>query len=237
MATNVILNKGEIPSNSCFTTVSALYDLFINSTSAEVAGDYSLFNFGDTIPSAEDTDKPWIRTIAGQPDRLYYYYNGAWVSKHPVPYVAGASGERKIYVGALGDIDTYDGGSSGSVTLTTGPFWERDTEFNAKFPVGIGNTENGTEITEASKTGGSDQTVLQESNLPPHDHDVIYNPRGFETGSINTGSAEGSFKVGAGKAGGMVIAGGAQSSDAFTNLPPYYGVYFIKRTARVYYTV
>ena len=237
MPTNVILNKGEIPSNSCFTTVPELYDLFINSTSAEVAGNYSLFNYGDSVPSTEDTDKPWIRTVSGQPDRLYYYYNGAWVSKHPVAYVSGTVGERRIFVGAAADINTYDGGSGSlsEVTLTTGPFWEKDAEFNAKFPVGIGETENGTEITESDRTGGSDQIKLQEQNLPPPGHTVKYTRRDFHNGSEDTG--EGTFIPGSKSVDGMVSTGPGFSGTPFKNLPPYYGVYFIKRTARAYYTV
>lgn len=238
MPTNVILNKGEIPSNSCFTTVPELYNLFINSTSAEVAGNYSLFNYGDTIPSTEDTDKPWVRTVAGQPDRLYYYYNGAWVSKHPIPYVSGSVGERRIFVGAAADINTYDGGSGSlsEVTLTTGPFWEKDAEFNAKFPVGIGETENGTEITEASRTGGLDKTTLLEQNLPPHGHTLRYTERGYRTGE-NPDLGEGSLIPGSKSSDGMLNTGPGLSGTPFTNLPPYYGVYFIKRTARAYYTV
>ena len=238
MPTNVILNKGEIPSNSCFTTVPELYDLFINSTSAEVAGNYSLFNYGDTLPAPEDTDKPWVRTVSGQPDRLYYYYNGAWVSKHPVDYVSGTVGERRIFVGAAADINTYDGGSGSlsEVTLTTGPFWEKDAEFNAKFPVGIGETENGTEITESDRTGGSDQIKLQEQNLPPHGHTINYSHRRYETGS-SFDPGEGQFRPGSDKVDGMIYEGQGLSATPFKSLPPYYGVYFIKRTARVYYTV
>lgn len=238
MPTNqsVTLVKGTVPNGTCFDSVSALYNTFVDLTTAYVDGDYSLFNFGDSEPSASDRDKPWIRTIAGKFDRLYVHFDGGWLSKHPVPAgVDGASGERRMFVGAVADIDTYDGGTAGAVTDASGPFWVRDTNFDAKFPVGIGSTANGTAITEANRTGGEDEVELTEGNLPPHTHSLRYATRSYRSGSADIG--EGKFSSGGNTADGMVIAGGGQLSTPHNNLPPYYGVYFIKRTGRKYYKV
>lgn len=236
MPTNqsVTLVKGTVPNGTCFDSVSALYNTFVDLTTAYVDGDYSLFNFGDSEPSASDRDKPWIRTVAGKFDRLYVFFDGGWLAQHPVP-VGGASGERRMFVGAVADIDTYDGGTAGAVTETSGPFWVRDTEFDAKFPVGIGSTANGTAITEANRTGGADEVELTEANLPPHTHSLRYATRSYRSGSADIG--EGKFSSGGNTADGMVIAGGGQLSAPHNNLPPYYGVYFIKRTGRKYYKV
>jgi len=235
MPTNqsVTLVKGTVPDGACFDSVSGLYNTFVNLTTAYVDGDYSLFNFGDTEPSASDIDKPWIRTIGGKPDRIYVYIDGGWLSKHPVPAIVGDIGERRMFVGAASDIDTYDGGSGGGVGTSSGPFWEKDTEFDARLPIGYGTTAGGTEITEGSPTGGEDRTVLEEKNLPPHSHSLNYATRSFRSGSADTG--EGRFGSGSNVVEGMVTGGSGQLSVPFSNLPPYKGVYIIKRTARIYY--
>jgi len=133
--TTVNLVKGTIPSSACFSSVQALYDLVIDSTTAHVKGEYSLFNFGDTVPAVSDQDKPWIRTIGNAPDKVYVYESGYWLSLHPVPY---GSQERRIWTGTTADLATYDGGSAGDPSVFSGPFWEVDTNFAAVFPVGVG---------------------------------------------------------------------------------------------------
>jgi len=228
----VNLVAGTVSNDTCFGTVSDLYNTFINLTTAYVDGDYSLFSFGDAVPSVDDEDRPWIRTIGGVPDKIYIHYNGAWVSKHPVP---SGGGERRLFTGAVADIDTYDGGLAGTATDTSGPFWERDTAMNGLLPIGIGTTANGTVISETEKTGGTDEETLIEANLPPHAHDLNYTGRGFESGTAQSGRGEGGFVAGSDTASGMVVAGPAQTSTPINNLPPYYGVYFIKRTSRIYY--
>lgn len=235
MPTNqsVTLVKGTVSDGTCFDSVSDLYNTFVNLTTAYVDGDYSLFNFGDTEPSASDIDKPWIRTIGGKPDRIYVYKDGGWLSKHPVPAYVNGIGERRMFVGAASDIDTYDGGTSGGVGSSSGPFWEKDTDFDGKFPVGYGTTASGKEITEGNPSGGIDETVLEEKHLPPHSHSLNYSIRSFRSGSSDTG--EGKFASGSNVVEGMVTAGSSQLSVPFTNLPPYKGVYIIKRTIRVYY--
>lgn len=234
MASNqqVILQAGTVSADTCFESVQQLYNTFVDKTTAYVAGSYSQFNYGDTVPSVDDQDRPWIRTVNGLPDKIYTWISGQWASKHPVP--AGSS-VRMLWAGSLGDLNTYDGGSAGTANSFSGPFWEQDTAFDARFPVGIGSTANGTAITEASRTGGVDEIALTEANLPPHTHGLNYTERAYNNGTLHTG--EGAFISGVKTVDGMIEAGSGQKSESFTNLPPYYGVYFIKRTAREYYTV
>jgi hypothetical protein len=62
---------------------------------------------------------------------------------------------------------------------------------------------------------------------------LSWTQRTAANGSQDTG--EGIFVSGPETASGMVVAGPAQTSTPINNLPPYYGVYFIKRTSRIYY--
>ncbi len=122
--TTVNLVKGTMPPNACFSSVEALYDLFIDSTTAHVKGQYTLFNYGDSVPAASDRDKPWVRTINQAPDRIYVHKSGYWLSAHPSPAL---SKERRIWTGTAAELTTYDGGSD--VTTPNdyqGPMWEID---------------------------------------------------------------------------------------------------------------
>jgi hypothetical protein len=231
MASNqqVILQAGSVPTETCFESIQQLYNTFINNTTAYVAGGYSLFNYGDSTPAVDDQDRPWIRTIGGKPDRLYSFVDGEWVSKHSIP--AGGN-VRQMWVGSEVALETYDGGESGTAKDMAGPFWTVDTDMSARFPVGVGDF-----AAAVTDTGGEKDTTLEEKNLPPHTHDLKYT----ESPLKNTGGAqnagEGHFISGSKTVNGMIAAGSSQTSESFTNLPPYYGVYFIKRTSRIYYTV
>ena len=218
---SVTLVKGTVPNGTCFDSVSDLYNTFVDLTTAYVDGAYSLFNYGPNEPSATDRDKPWIRTVGSEPDRVYIYYNGSWKSLHPVP---PNSSERRMWVGNTTELATYDGGNA-----SDGAMWEVDTALQDRFPIGVGDT-----AAAPKAEGGEKDTTLEEKNLPPHSHDLNHTERAYANGSQHTG--EGSFIAGAKTVTGMITAGSGQKSESFTNLPPYYGVYFIKRTNRKYYT-
>ena len=122
--TTVNLVKGSIPPNTCFSSVEALYDLFIDSTTAHVKGQYTLFNYGESVPAASDRDKPWIRTINQSPDKIYVHQSGYWLSRHPCP---ASSKERRIWTGTAAELITYDGGSDVTTpNVYQGPMWEID---------------------------------------------------------------------------------------------------------------
>jgi hypothetical protein len=237
MPTNqsVILQKGTVPPDACFNNVSELYDLFIGTTTAYVNGNYSLFNYGENKPSTDDTDKPWIRTVGNLPDRVYVYASGYWLSKHQTP--AGGD-ERRIWVGSLADLKTYDGGADEDVNDFSGPFWEVDDAMSARFPVGVGEFDASGEVA-VTETGGEDKHTLVSDALPDHTHNFTVNKS--VTGDDAAGPqqilmADRNINATGGVQPDVTVDGGG-GGLAHNNLPPYYGVYFIKRTGRIYYAI
>lgn len=203
---------------------------------------FSVLIVQSTAPGATDRDKPWLNTTD---DRIYRWVGGAWVSRHPS---TPGGIERRLVRGTTAQIETYDGGEAGVVGDAAGPMWEEDTDFAARFPVGVGTTAGGTVIALGG-TGGEDAHVLLQAELPSTTH------RHLSPWMASTGASDATtFPYGNGPAitgsGKVVDDSGNNHSDrvlpytesvglgsdtAHNNLPPYIGVRWIKRTARIYY--
>jgi microcystin-dependent protein len=206
----------------------------------------SFFNFGPTFPSINNRIYPWL----DENGQWWIFKGGFWVYKNPVT----AAYERRIYVGTTTDLLSYDGGDGTAVAGDTfGPMWEVDTEFEARFPVGAGAFVASGAVAvmgKATSTAivGEDQHKLTLPELAAHTHNVAIKVFGHGGEDGDRSAADGGTTsntvtnnttvfptstldpdLGA----SAVSAGG---DIAHNNLPPFYGVYFIKRTIRVYYT-
>lgn len=238
MSQTVTITTSNVPAGFCFTTWQQSWTELVSLLSGTLPGDATLFVMGNTTPDASDRDKPWYRLNAdGSPDRWYKYWNGVWCCQI-IPYDIN---ERRIHVGTPAQIWSYDGGSGDdpsvvSPTITTGATWYVDTEFEAKFPVGVGTfAASGAVTVKGSTTStavtGVDQHTLTVAELPAHTHDTPI-PRDSASDTFNSTSIEGDQATTSPWT--SEETGGDQ---AHNNLPPFYGVYFIRRTIRQYYTV
>lgn len=225
---------------------------------AYLPGSYKPVNFGNSTPSAEDQDRPWVRTnVDGSPDRTYIYFNGAWVAKNPIGNSASDDSYiRQVWVGTEEQLRSYDGGdgTTDTPTDTVGAMWEVDTTFQDKIPMGV-LAATGQATTPLATAGAlTDSITLTTSNLPRHRHEVSiqdgegdgeaegtgdlfdadaiggFNPDGADL-DWNSGAATGEV--------GYTRYYGKATPDAIEidTVPPVVGVHIIKRTARVYYTV
>jgi hypothetical protein len=229
MSLDLTVRTNPIPEGFCFTgfgpggnwldLIALLYVRF--------PSDLTLFNFGSTTPSADKRDRPWIRTNSdGTPDQLYVYAMGSWLAKHQMP-----TGIVCMYDGTEASIDTFDGGEAGAVTSISGPFWEKVSDMDGRFPVGPGELTPSTTVLAVGDTGGEDEHVLTSAEMPEHVHVV--------PGSV-TPQGNGDFDVTGGTGGSPAVYPGTSNSeptgddDPHNNLPPYRAIWFIRRSSRIY---
>ena len=219
--TLITLTAPSLPANYCPASYQKLANDIIGGTQATFNSTIgnSFFNFGPTYPAINNRIYPWL----DENGQWWIYDQGFWLRKNPVT----AAYERRIYVGTTTDLLSYDGGDgTATATTTTGPMWMVDTEFEARFPasgaVAVLGTATSTSIV------GEDQHTLTVPEIPAHTHNFFP----LVTADANNGGANGVQYGTTANVATSSTGGGA----AHNNLPPFYGVYFIKRTSRVYYT-
>lgn len=188
--------------------------------------------FTNTPPDPTITNF-WINTN----NSIAYQYDGVnWLGRHR--YAPGGN-ERTIYVGSGASINTYDGGDTNTPSVSAGPMWEIDTAMAARFPVGVGTFANAgvvavTDTETDLGVQGEDVVALDETKIPDHTHEIILNKIAPDSGGLD--------RFGNGDSGGTPTpvtftteATGGGAAPTHNNLPPFYSVYFLKRTSRVYY--
>ena len=241
--TIISLLPPTLPSGYCPTSWQELANYIIGYSQAQFNSTIgnSFFNTGSSTPSVDNQIYPWIDN-----DGNWWVHNsGYWARKHPSP---AAGNERRLWVGTPSELESYDGGdgSAYSGNNFTGAMWEIDTAFEGKFPVGVGAfsgsgsvSVNGT--TTSTGVSGEDKHQLIIAELPDHTHQIS------SKRSANMevyGSSEITVDVlGTVPSTGVTISDGPGYNPenqgegiSHNNLPPFYGVYVIKRTGRVYYT-
>lgn len=123
MPTPFEITAAAPPPGTCFTTPAAFISLIASLLQITANPADFTFPVGSTTPGPDQQNLPWINTVDG---RVYNFKNGSWVSPH-----WQQPGQMQWYVdpatGLPADpsafIDTYDGGSAGIVTISSGPFW------------------------------------------------------------------------------------------------------------------
>ena len=233
--TLITLTPPSLPIGYCPTNYQQLANDVISGTQANFNSSIgnSFFNFGPTTPTLNNQVYPWL----DENGNWWIYKDGYWLRQHPI---AAGSAERRIYVGTTTDLQTYDGGNTNAPSNWSGPMWQVDTLFEARFPVGAGTfaasgvvSVNGT--TTSTAVAGEDKHTLVTSEMPSHTHQILDQYINL----TQRGSADTSVFSATNRSEGVANLLPTTSSGgdaAHNNLPPFYGVYFIKRTSRVYYT-
>ena len=234
--TLITLTAPNLPLTYCPSNYQQLANDIIGGTQANFnsAIGNSFFNFGPTTPALNNQIYPWLDNNGF----WWVFTGGYWTRQNPV---AAGSLERRIYVGTTTDLLSYDGGdgTAYSGNIYAGAMWEVDTEFSARFPVGVGTFAASGAVSVQGKTtstsiSGEDQHTLVTSEIPKHAHSMTWDSQDTSGGNqLKTLY----YGPDANVVNDIVKDSGIAGGDAaHNNLPPFYGVYFIKRTARVYYT-
>ena len=235
--TNLTLQPGSLPSGFCYpSTPQELLNKFMEVSYAVFGGTNQTFVIGASTPASTDRDKPWIKLDANDAVEGIYYYSGAWIRKHPVP---ASSSYRALWVGTTTELLTFDGGVNEAVGSDgyTGPMWEVDTDFAAKTLIGPGTLPSTSTVVGAGTQGGAEQVELDTTNLPAHSHPPVSGGgvSAFLTKSNGSAALWNILGGGTAQMAESTVTGETGSGTPFSIMPPYRGIYVIKRTARVYY--
>ena len=235
--TLITLTPPSLPVGYCPTNYQQLANDVISGTQANFNSSIgnSFFNYGPTTPTLNNQVYPWLDNNGN----WWVFQGGYWSRQNPV---AAGSSERRIFVGTSADVLSYDGGDGTvySGNPYAGSMWAIDTNFEARFPVGAGTfassgvvSVNGT--TTSTAIAGEDKHTLVTSEMPSHTHQIIDQYINL----VQRGTADSGVFSATNRSEGVANLLPTTSSGgdaAHNNLPPFYGVYFIKRTGRVYYT-
>src|SRR6185436_12110305 len=178
MAETILIDAqaGTLPEDFCPKGPTALQDFYnaiIALTQFSLSVGVRFYNYGDTEPTPDNRIWPWFKTVGVLPDRWYVYAPSApagWYSLHPIP--AGPNGFRCGWIGTEPELQVYDGGEIAVTSLTSGPFWEIDHDFDGRSPMGPGTIPdaNPTKVLSAGENYGKGAELGSANNIPPHTH-------------------------------------------------------------------
>lgn len=245
--TPVIAQWGAFETDYSPTDWNDLLQQIAKVFSAHVVGEYSTFNWGSSIPAAEDQNKPWIRmNVDGSPDGLYTFFNGVWCRPHPI--APSAPYYRALWFGSEANLRSFDGGdgSADAPTEFTGSMWEIDTAYPASFLCTAGTFAASGVLAvtgQATDTGvaGSDKHTMTVGELPSHNHEMIWDRQdttggGGQNNTVYDGTDNGGINDDISRY--TEDTGGVSGvTTPHNNLPPFVGVYLIKRSARKYFVL
>lgn len=241
MSTIIHPTAEQLPEGTCslITSEQTRLNLYAQYLAITLSGD------GDIVVSAtapSDHTKKWLKLDSyGRPTRLFIFAGGAWLSLHPL-----LPGFTMIWTEALPTFTSFDGGdTSGVLSDVSGAMWEEVTDLRAKFPVGAGTLPSGTVLsvdpTTGTATGGEETHLLTTDEIPEHVHGPpLLN--GYYASFKSDYSADNLGNEGLTNQANQQLVGSYGSTgvnvttgNAHANMPPFFTVYFLRRTARLFY--
>jgi hypothetical protein len=219
------LLPGTLPEGICYASEQERLNGYAEVTQAVLSGGLAFYNYGDTEPGVDYQGYPWLNTNTG----LWYTYVGQWRS--PRPKCEQDLDYRILWAGLEANIPLKDGGTAGVATLDTGPFWEIDTLAAGRSPMapGLIAGSDPTKTLARIEQYGAGSIALTTTEMPAHTHSMQF----------ATDDAGGGYpQVGSGDSNDIsyntVSAG---SGTAFSLVHPVYGLWVLKPTIRVWYTL
>lgn len=239
------VNSAEIPENLECVVSNPNWQSLIALLSVILPDGFKL-NLGNTTPAAGDRIWPWLRSEAdGTPDRLYIYSGGFWLSRHTTP-----PGLIQLWEGDIANVATLDGGDADPPDTSHGPFWERVTELDGRIPIQPGNLITSGDAIAVNTNYGADEQTLNDDNYKHHRHytSALAAVSGNAEPNASTYVATNGGGVGnenyilqrtstEANVGLTSRVNGAPDvpNEAFSQLNPVRGMWFLRRTSRLFY--
>lgn len=236
----------------CFTTWQQLANDMVGGAVVQfdATGSFGLLVQSTTPSAAQRNSFLWFNTTTLHLLR-YDASIGMWLANHWMP---PSDGRRMWWTGSAFDVDTIDGGSAGVATLTSGPFFEIDHDYDTRVPLGAGTFPVSGTVVAPGATAGTESVVLVKNNLPADTIDVktaiignagVGNPEpvvGNTYGSdalAGSGDVVDSTSTSGGFAGRYYARGQTLplgSAAPVGTLPPYRAGFWLRRSARQFFT-
>lgn len=237
MSTELQLVAGSFVASYHPATWQQLANDIMNLGHAVWPADMNNFNVGNSTPTPENRDKPWIyNDPATNVSRLYAWSNtySLWLAEYSPAYAA--QGVGMIWFGTAAALLTYDEGVNEAVDAVHGPFWEVVTELDAKVPIGVGTLPAGVVI-GVGTTGGSDKHTILSTELPASGV-ITKVKRRTDLDSHAPGENSSAFTDVGSSVGTEwdLVSENMGIATPMNIMNPYFGLYFIRRTARIYRT-
>lgn len=180
----------------------------------------------DTAPGPDYLDSCWFKTSSDYPVRPYVFKDGKWLARHPIA-VGFVLMTEAADAAAIAALDESGAVPADPVTTTSGAFWEPLAAMAARMPIHPGTLPVSSTVVNVTNTGGIEKHVLTVAEMPSHTHnsDMIMPYNGAR--ALSNASANDSALLSA-----TTATGGGTAHE---NMPPYYGIWFVRRTARLYY--
>lgn len=185
-----------------------------------------------SAPPADKQDWIWFNL---NNLKVYNFQNGGWW--RAADSTPGPSGERMWWGDTEASLWSYQGGdgtdpSTSAPTAYTGSLWERDTTWDAKFPLPIGTLPSGT-VVAVGDTGGEEKHALTDAENGPHTHPAPAGSDGFYTHAAPLGT--GIYNVGSGSDTlSQGLTGSSGSGTPHNTMPPWKAGFWAKRTIRTW---
>lgn len=164
---NLVILPWSAPEGYCPTTWQQfIIDAIGGSVAVMEGSGFSVIINSATAPGPSEHSYLWFNQ---NDDRTYRYANGAWIARHEYP---PGSPLRFWYEGDETSLLTFDGGEAGAVGDAAGPMWERDTNYNGRSFMGVGDIPgaNPAKSLAVSEDYGEGAHTMTAEEVGPHTH-------------------------------------------------------------------